>query len=179
MGIRAGLWGSDMSKSSSNHRKFWNLVEYVEDAVINSQLTNAEVFFLWKVRHWEHLLETHILEQDTISDSLETLKNRNGRNLKDTSHSCFWYAYDFTLIKEGSISGEYIMSFLPLHLSALKCSDKLLEWIKSWWEKGNEVPLTPEYWLKKGKGKELLVSLPNKKGTIYLLPSNRVYLYVY
>ena len=56
------------------------------------------------------------------------------------------------LIKEGSISGEYIMSFLPLHLSALKCSDKLLEWIKSWWEKGNEVPLTPEYWFKKGKG---------------------------
>ena len=45
MGIRAGMWGSKMSKSPSNHREFWNLFEYVEDAVINGQLTNSEVFF--------------------------------------------------------------------------------------------------------------------------------------
>ena len=52
------------------------------------------------------------------------------------------------LMMEGVISGEYIMSFVPLHLSALQWSDNLLERIKSWWGQGNKVPLTPEDWFK-------------------------------
>ena len=45
MRIQAGLWGSDMSKSPSNHREFSNLVKSVETAVRNGQLTNAKTLF--------------------------------------------------------------------------------------------------------------------------------------
>ena len=42
--IRAGLWVSDVSKSSLNYIEFQNLVKSVKDTVRNGQLTNAEVF---------------------------------------------------------------------------------------------------------------------------------------
>ena len=43
MEIKAGLWGRDMSKSSSNHRVFWNLVESEEYALRDGQLINVEL----------------------------------------------------------------------------------------------------------------------------------------
>ena len=44
MQIQGGLWGSDMSKSSSNHREYQNLVKSGEDYMIEVQLTNADLF---------------------------------------------------------------------------------------------------------------------------------------
>ena len=44
MWIWEGLWERNTSRSSSNNREFWNLVKKVEDAAINGQLNNAEVF---------------------------------------------------------------------------------------------------------------------------------------
>ena len=49
------------------------------------------------------------------------------------------------------MSGEDMLPFFPLHLSALKWSDNLVECIKFWWGQGSEVPLTPEGWFKKGQ----------------------------
>ena len=42
MQIQGGLWGSNMSKSSSNHREYQNLVKSGEDYMIEVQLTNAD-----------------------------------------------------------------------------------------------------------------------------------------
>ena len=61
------------------------------------------------------------------------------------------YGFSRGIITEGVISVEDMLSFVPLHLSALKFSDKLLEWINSWWVQGGEVPLMPEDWFKKGQ----------------------------
>ena len=55
------------------------------------------------------------------------------------------------LMTEVFIPGEYILSFVPLQLILLKLSDNLLEWINYWWLQGEEVPLTPEDWFKKGQ----------------------------
>ena len=53
------------------------------------------------------------------------------------------------LTTKGIISGEYFLSFLPLNMSSLQRSNNLLEWINSWWGRGEEVPLTPEDWFQK------------------------------
>ena len=47
------------------------------------------------------------------------------------------------LMTEGVMSVEYMLLFVPLHLSALQRSYNLLECIKNWWGQGNEVlPMT-------------------------------------
>ena len=43
MQTRADLWGSKMSKYSSNHGEFMNLVKSVKESMRDGNLTNAEV----------------------------------------------------------------------------------------------------------------------------------------
>ena len=77
---------------------------------------------------------------------------------------------------EGVMSGEDILSFAPLHLSALQRPDSLLEWINSWWGQGKKVPLMPKDYFKKVK--KLLETLQHKKGGRYLGASNMVSSYL-
>ena len=58
--------------------------------------------------------------------------------------------FSIGLINEGVMSGEYMMSFVTLQLSAIQRSDNLLECINYWWVKCNELTLITEDWFKKG-----------------------------
>ena len=62
------------------------------------------------------------------------------------------YGLSIALVTEVVMSGEDIISFVPLQLSSLQESYKLMEWIKYWRGQSDEVPLTPQYWLRKGQG---------------------------
>jgi hypothetical protein len=55
------------------------------------------------------------------------------------------------LLNEGVMAGEEILSFIPLHLSALERSESLLSWITSWTTQKLEV-LAPEDWYELGHG---------------------------
>jgi hypothetical protein len=66
------------------------------------------------------------------------------------------------------MTGESMLSFIPLHLSAVQRSDTLLDWMHSWTGPGL-VPLTPDDWFQKGhdiRGWEKVESEPLKRPTI-------------
>ena len=78
-----------MLKSTSNHREFWNLVKSMRYDVRNGQLTNVEVFLFTEksvtgITYYRGTSKRKILFQLVLRPQ----QNRNGGNLKDTSHSC-------------------------------------------------------------------------------------------
>ena len=61
------------------------------------------------------------------------------------------------------MAGNKLITYLPLHLSALERSKDLFEWIKSWWLNDESFTLlNPEGWFDKffTRGNFLLVSPP-------------------
>jgi hypothetical protein len=50
------------------------------------------------------------------------------------------------LLNKGVMAGDPILSFIPLHLSALERSPDLLPWISSWSCKGLEVLKTEDWY---------------------------------
>jgi hypothetical protein len=53
------------------------------------------------------------------------------------------------LLTEGVTSGLDMLSFIPLHLSAIERSPSLKDWVSSWLGEGTEF-LTPEQWFSRG-----------------------------
>jgi hypothetical protein len=53
------------------------------------------------------------------------------------------------LLNEGVMAGEDILSFIPLHLSAIERSPTLVEWLKTWVGQKLEM-LTPKDWFEFG-----------------------------
>ena len=48
---------------------------------------------------------------------------------------------------KGLMQGENILSFLPLHNSAVERSKGLLNWIRTWWPKDEKIIyLSPDDW---------------------------------
>jgi len=55
-------------------------------------------------------------------------------------------------LSEGVMSGATMLSFVPLHLSALDRHPDMLPWIRSWSGQPKLCPLTPEDWYLRGQG---------------------------
>jgi hypothetical protein len=50
------------------------------------------------------------------------------------------------MLLSGVMGGKSILSFIPLHLSALECSPKLKPWVESWWPDKSLEWLSPNDW---------------------------------
>ena len=55
-------------------------------------------------------------------------------------------------LMEGVMAGENMLSFVELGRSAIERHPFLLDWIRSWTDKPNLEPLTPEGWFEEGHG---------------------------
>ena len=53
------------------------------------------------------------------------------------------------IIMDIVVSGEDVLSFFHLHLSALQWPDNLIESISCWLGRGKELPMSQEDWFKK------------------------------
>jgi hypothetical protein len=157
---RIGTWADDESDESSNWREFTNVVESLEDEAEEGRLANTVVYFftdnstveaaiykgtsksrkllalvirlkVLEVRHSIHLVVCHVSGTRMIAEGGDGVSRG--------------------LLNEGVMSGEEILSFIPLHLSALERSKDLLTWINSWTTGELEV-LTPKDWYELGHG---------------------------
>ena len=54
----------------------------------------------------------------------------------------------------GVMAGDHMLSFVPLHQSAIERSPSLLHWLQEWIPQPNIVPLTPSDWFTRGHGTE-------------------------
>jgi hypothetical protein len=55
-------------------------------------------------------------------------------------------------VTEGVLSGQAMLSFIPLHMSAIERHPPILEWIRDWTEQASLEPLTPAGWFTDGHG---------------------------
>ena len=55
-------------------------------------------------------------------------------------------------LMEGVMTGKSMLSFVPIHLTAMERSKGLLRWIRQWTNNSGLAPLTTTGWLWKGQG---------------------------
>jgi hypothetical protein len=159
---RYGHWCQKVSEESSNYRELLNLVESLEAQVASGRLQGAEVFLFtdnstaeavfWKgTSHSKKLFELMLRLRKVEMD---------GELLLHVIHVAGTRMIDEGAdggsrgdLSQGAMSGQPVLDFIPLHLSALERSAEVEPWIRSWWDKerGDLVNLTPEGWFDEGQ----------------------------
>eukprot|EP00980_Cylindrotheca_fusiformis_P031013 scaffold25703_cov171-Cylindrotheca_fusiformis.AAC.2 len=154
---RYGHWCSSVSEQSSNFRELLNLVESLEVQVRTGKLKDAEVFLFTdnstaegvyykgnstsqklfmlvvRLRRLEMIgeLTLHVVH---VAGTRMIASGADGGSRGD--------------LNQGAMAGVPILTYVPLHLSALERSAKVEHWVRSWWgeELGELETLTPEGW---------------------------------
>jgi hypothetical protein len=126
--VREGVWEPGAAKLSSNYRELSNLVETLEEGVASCQLLNTEYFLFTDnttaelVFHngtssspllFELALRLHTLEMrgDFQFHMVHVAGTRMiAQGSEGISQGC---------LSEGVMSGKAMLSYIPLHLSAL------------------------------------------------------------
>jgi hypothetical protein len=155
---RIGTWESDVDDDSSNFREFENVVCALEDESRQGNLDDAIVFLCTD----NSTVEAGLAKGNSSSRKLFELVLRV--RLLQMKYRCIIVVTHVSgkrmvaqgtdgvsrgHLKEGVTTGEDMLSFIPLHLSALHRSETLKDWIKSWL--GNQAEfLEPEDWFEKG-----------------------------
>ena len=155
---RIGIWADDESDESSNWRELTNVVESLEDEAEGGRLANTVVYFFTD----NNTAEAAIYKGSSTSRKLLGLVIR--LKVLEVEHSIHLTVCHVAgsrmiaeggdgvsrgLLNEGVMSGESILSFIPLHLSAIDRCTHLLPWIYSWVGEKLEV-LTPKDWYQLG-----------------------------
>jgi hypothetical protein len=144
---RVGVWGSDES-NSSNFREFENVVMTVEEESRNGTLKGALMYLFTD----NSTVEGALYKGNTPSKKLFSLIVRlrktafeNGATIvisHDSGKRMIAQGTDGIScgeLNEGVGTGAPMLSFIPLHLSAIESSPSLLLWILSWF--GNDAEL--------------------------------------
>jgi hypothetical protein len=155
---RIGTWESDVDEDSSNFREFENVVCALEDEAKEGRLDDAIVFLctdnstveaglakgnstsrklfelvlrvrLLQMKYRCHIIVTHVSGKRMVAQGTDGVSRGH--------------------LKEGVSTGEDMLKFIPLHLSALQRSETLQDWIRSWL--GNRAEfLEPCDWYERG-----------------------------
>jgi hypothetical protein len=173
---RIGTWATREAEESSNWREFTNVVEALEEEAESGDLTNTKVYFFTD----NAVAEAAIYKGTSKSKKLLALVIRlKVLEVKYSIHLVVCHVAGTRMIAEGGdgvsrgllnegvMAGEDILSFIPLHLSAIERSPTLLGWLNSWINQHLEV-LTPSDWYELGHdirgwthpGKNCLFSRP-------------------
>jgi len=153
-----GLWGRDLSHQSSNYREFRNLFNLVElemaDSfpVLTSLVDTVEQFISDALPNWEMFLFT----DNSVAEGAYyrcTLLNRalfdlvlrlRRLEMQFSLHLHVIHVSGLRMIAQGTdglsrgdldtgvMRGTSMLSFVPLHLSAMERSEGLLVWLHSW-----------------------------------------------
>jgi len=160
---RQGLWGKDANDASSNYRELRNLVETIEEAMVMSDLKGAEVFIFtdntvaesafYKGNSSSRVLFELILrlrQLDMQGDiKLQVLHVAGTRMIAQGTDGL-----SRGELSEGVMAGRPMLSYIPLHLSALHRSAGIKEWIREWVGSTQIQPLEPSDWFNRGHSLE-------------------------
>jgi hypothetical protein len=155
---RIGTWESDVDDASSNFREFENVVCALEEEGKQGNLDDAIVFLctdnstveaglakgnsssrklfelvlrvrVLQMRHRCSIVVTHVSGKRMVAQGTDGVSRGH--------------------LKEGVSTGEDMLSFIPLHLSAIQRSEALKSWIQSWLGIQAEF-LEPAGWFERG-----------------------------
>jgi hypothetical protein len=155
---RIGTWATKEAEESSNWREFTNVVEALEEEAEGGELTNTRVYFFTD----NAVAEAAIYKGTSKSRKLLALVIR--LKVLEVKYSIQLIVCHVAgtrmiaeggdgvsrgLLNEGVMAGEDILSFIPLHLSAIERCPTLLVWLNSWISQHLEV-LTPLDWYELG-----------------------------
>ena len=157
---RYGVWGTDMQSQSSNYRELCNLVETLEHFGSTNDLEGIELFIFtdnsvaeaayYKGNSSSKLLFDLILRLTILEVNFKMklhIIHVSGTRMIDQGSD----GLSRGNLLEGVMKGEKMLSFIPLHKSALDEQDNLECWIRSWIPNGKEAHvLKPEDWFVKG-----------------------------
>ena len=158
-----GVWGLDSDKTTSNYRELRNLVETLERSGVNGELRGNEIFVFTD----NPTAESIAAKGSSSSPLLFELVTRFYKlSMK------FLCSINIILVSgtrmiaqgtdglsrgdllEGVLNGEKMMSFIPLHISALEREPALRDWILTWAgagrDKNNLKFFEPEDWFVRG-----------------------------
>jgi hypothetical protein len=155
---RIGIWGAHEEEESSNWREFTNVVEALEEEGEEGRLTNTKVYFFTD----NSVTESAIYKGTSKSPKLLELVIRlKVLEVKYSIHLAVCHVAGTRMIAEGGdgvsrgllnegvMAGEDILSFIPLHQSAVERSTTFLPWLQTWIPQQVEV-LTPMDWYELG-----------------------------
>lgn len=150
-----GVWGRDADHVSSNYRELRNVVEALEEAYHDGHLHNCEVFLFTD----NSTAEGAYYHGNSPSRSLFELVLRL-RRLEMHSNLILHVTHVAGtrmmsqgtdgllrgLFTSGVLVHHNMLSFIPLHQTALDCCSTLMPWVASWWPVASLTPLTPTDW---------------------------------
>ena len=159
IGYRIGVWSeSETDEESSNWREFTNVVETLEEEAQSGSLSSTEVYFFTD----NSTVESAIFKGTSSSPKLLDLVIRI--RLLEMKWSIRLHVIHVAgtrmiaqgsdgvsrgALNEGVMSGQDMLSFVPLAHSAIEQSPSLLKWLKSWLGPQAEL-LSPMDWFNRG-----------------------------
>jgi hypothetical protein len=155
---RIGTWESDVDDESSNFREFENVVCALEEEGEQGNLDDAVIFLCTdnstveaglakgnssSPRLFELVLRVRLLQMKYRCKIIVT--HVSGKRMVAQGTDGVSRGH----LKEGVSTGEDMLSFIPLHLSATQRSKNIKGWIQSWL--GNHAEfLEPADWFERG-----------------------------
>ena len=137
-----GIWANDESDELSNWREFTNVVESLEDEAQAGRLANTEVYVF---------TDNITVSESAIYKGTSTSRKLLGLVIRlkvlEVEHSIHLSVCHVAgtriiakggdgvsqgLMNEGVMPGEDILSFIPLHLSAIERYKDFSPWVTSW-----------------------------------------------
>lgn len=163
-----GQWEDGYDEESSNYRELYNLVLAIEHAQESGFLTDAELFMFTDNTTAELAFYRGTSSTPALFDlalRLRKMQMTGGMHLHVIHIAGTRMVQEGTdglsrgSLHEGALSGESILSFIPLHLDAAFRSPVLMEWVKEWfWDQPTW--LTPEGWFKEGQWADHCIWVP-------------------
>jgi hypothetical protein len=150
-----------VESASSNYRELRNLVEVLEDGVSTGDLRHSEVFLFTDNFTAEAAFNRGNSDSRNLFDLILRLRqlDMGGSIMLHVVHIA-----GTRMICQGTdglsrgdfgagvMTGASMLSFVPLHRSAIDRSPHLLAWIKTWAPESSIEPLTPAEWFIRGHG---------------------------
>jgi hypothetical protein len=155
---RSGVWRPEESDESSNWREFTNVVESLEEEAASGRLDNAQVYMFTNNTVVEAALykgTSHSPKLLELVIQIKLIETQRGIRILVSHVSGLRMIAEggdgvsCGSLNEGVMAGEDMLTFIPLHLSAIERSPGLLAWALSWTGPTLD-PLTPTEWFQKG-----------------------------
>jgi hypothetical protein len=153
-----GVWGSDDEGKSSNYKELKNCVQAIRRQAEAGCLAGSELFFFTDNSTAESAIHKGSSKSPLLHSllvELRVLQARHGFRLLVCHCSGKRMIAQGTdgvsrgQLDEGVLNGNDMMSYIPLHLSAIQRHPRIESWIKSWLGPTAET-LTPEDWFERG-----------------------------
>ena len=171
---RFGVWGHEGTDTSSNYRELRNLVDTLEVMGEKGELNGKELFVFT-----DNLVAESVVAKGSSSSELlfELVVRIYKLEMNCRCNIRFVHVAGTRMIRQGTdglsrgdmyegiMRGDSMLSHIPLHLSALERSPRLLTWVQSWccqFSKNKLEVLTPTDWFERGH--DILGSRTNVDG---------------